>query len=172
MSCLTLEPRFGHGQPLWLSRHIDFHTSCLLCTFAKFQWGIRQGVPQFVKSICRTVVILWCAHCPKCRTVVSLSRSIQVAGPRPPKSGFGPLSPEYRLSIYSLYVDGALWAPGAPQGFLEVPGPVWAAWAAWGCLGLSWALLGVLLGLPGQPLWLPGALGPDLDCWSLWLSAA
>ena len=94
-------------------------------------------------------------HCRNCRTD-------QVAGPRPPKSGFGPLSPEYRLSIYSLYVDGALWAPGAPQGFLEVPGPVWAAWAAWGCLGLSWALLGVLLGLPGQPLWLPGALGPDL----------
>ena len=48
---------------------------------------------------------------------------------------------------------------------MGVPGPVWAAWVAWGCLGLSWDSPGALLGpLPGQALWLPavlwGSLGP------------
>ena len=35
MSCLTLEPRFLNAQPLWWSRHIDFHTSCLIYSFVK-----------------------------------------------------------------------------------------------------------------------------------------
>ena len=35
MSCLTLESRLCVEQPLWWSRHIDFHTSCLFCSFVK-----------------------------------------------------------------------------------------------------------------------------------------
>ena len=29
---------------------------------------------------------------------------------------------------------------------MGVPGPLWAAWVAWGCLRLSWGSLGALLG--------------------------
>ena len=39
MSCLTLQPRLLTAQPLWWSRHIDFHTSCVICWFVKTHFG-------------------------------------------------------------------------------------------------------------------------------------
>ena len=135
---------------------------CQNCrTVVRFGFSLSQ--------ICRTVLSSLQPPCPNCRTVVSLGRSIQVAGPRPPKSGFGPLSPEYRLSADSLYLDGALWAPGAPPGAfwrsLDLSGLHGLPGAAWGSpgalLGFSWGSLGSRcgsLGLWGQ-IWIAGHFG-------------
>ena len=50
MSCLTLQPRFLNAQPLWWSRHIDFHTSCLICSFVKPILGMSQLICSFAIS--------------------------------------------------------------------------------------------------------------------------
>ena len=40
---------------------------------------VVQDIPKKLSWICGTVVTFWCAHCPNCKTVVSLSRSLTAA---------------------------------------------------------------------------------------------
>ena len=82
------------------------------------------------------------------------------------KSCFGSLALKPHVSLTFSLANCSIWAPGAPGGFLGVPGPLWAAWVAWGCLRLSWGSLGALLG----PAWCtPGPLSFKLLS-SSWLS--
>ena len=82
-------------------------------------------------------------------------------------SCFRSLDMKPHVSLAFSLANCSIWADGAPAGFLGVPGPLWAAWVAKGCLRLSWGSLGALLG----PAWCtPGPLSFKLlssSCLSL-----
>ena len=61
------------------------------------------------------------------------------------KSCFWSLALKPHVSFAFSLANCSVWAPGAPGGFWGIPGPLWAAWVAWGCLQLSWGSPGARL---------------------------
>ena len=63
---------------------------------------VVQDIPKKLSWICGTVVTFWCAHCPNCRTVVSLGRFLWAATLRPSNPHFGGLFWSLTFLIHSL----------------------------------------------------------------------
>ena len=91
----------------------------------KINLRFRQGILQVVESICGTMFIFWCGHCPNCRTVVSLGRSILPPEREPSKSGFRPVAKVvffYCIAISNLSISGS-WdslGPFRPPAGLQI----------------------------------------------------
>ena len=86
MSCLTLQSQ--PWAPLCFvcesaHRLRDLLSSLQICK------RVVHDILKKLLSICETVVTFLCAHCPNCRTVVSLGRFLWAATLKPPNPYFG-----------------------------------------------------------------------------------